>query len=92
MTKTIEERAIELMNTLPVDEPKSMVYEAYKIGATDTLKKLRLPFDDDDELASKVRYKGVKIIPPVGFLVGKITSVDDTTGINEGIIVEFVKV
>ena len=92
MANTIKERAIELMNTLPVNEPKGLVYEAYKIGATDTLKKLRLPSDDDDKLASEVRYKGVKIIPPVGFLVGKITSVDNTTGINEGMIVEFVKV
>ena len=35
---SIEERAIELMNTLPVDEPKSLVYEAYKIGATNQRK------------------------------------------------------
>ena len=26
------------MNTLPVDEPKSLVYEAYKIGASDQRK------------------------------------------------------
>ena len=38
MAKTIEEKAIELMNTLPVDEPKGLVYEAYKKGASDQRK------------------------------------------------------
>lgn len=38
MAKSIEERAIELMNTLPVDEPKGLVYEAYKKGASDQRK------------------------------------------------------
>lgn len=33
--KTIEERAIALMNTLPCEEPKSLVYDAYKLGATE---------------------------------------------------------
>lgn len=32
---TIEERAKQLMDTLPCDEPKGLVYEAYKAGATD---------------------------------------------------------
>lgn len=32
---TIEERAKQLMDTLPCDEPKGLVYEAYKVGATD---------------------------------------------------------
>ena len=35
---SIEERAIELMNTLSVDEPKGLVYEAYKKGASDQRK------------------------------------------------------
>ena len=39
MAKTLEERAIELMNTLPVDEPKGLVYEAYKKGASDQRKR-----------------------------------------------------
>lgn len=55
------------------------------------IRKLRLAPDDDDKLASEGLYRGVKIFPPVGFLIGKATYVDDTTGINEGIIVEFVK-
>ena len=38
MAKTLKERAIELMNTLPVDEPKSLVYEAYKKSAIDQRK------------------------------------------------------
>lgn len=47
---------------------------------------LRMPLDDDDKLASEVRTKGVKIVPPIGYLIGKITHTDN------GMLVEFVKV
>lgn len=33
--KTLDDRAVALMGTLPCDEPKSLVYEAYRKGALD---------------------------------------------------------
>lgn len=33
--ETLEERAKLLMNTLPCEDPKGLVYEAYKKGATE---------------------------------------------------------
>ncbi len=46
---------------------------------------LRLPLDDDDKLATEVTIGGNKIFPPNGYLIGKITKVDN------GMLVEFVK-
>lgn len=46
---------------------------------------LRLPLDDDDKLATEVTIGGNKILPPNGYLIGKITQVDN------GMIVEYVK-
>lgn len=41
--------------------------------------------DDDDKLASEVFFKGVKVVPPEGFLIGNVTETEN------GISVEYVK-
>ena len=47
---------------------------------------LRMPLDDDDKLSIEVLYKGTtKITPQSGYLIGKITDLED------GMLVEFVK-
>ena len=46
---------------------------------------LRMPLDDDDKLATEITISGNKIVPPDGYLIGKITQVDN------GMIVEYVK-
>ena len=48
-------------------------------------KELRMPLDDDDKLATEVTIDGNKILPPNGYLIGKITQVDN------GMLVEYVK-
>lgn len=48
-------------------------------------KELRMPLDDDDKLATEVTIDGNKILPPNGYLIGKITLVDN------GMLVEYVK-
>ena len=48
-------------------------------------KELRMPLDDDDKLATEVTIDGNKIQPPNGYLIGKITQV------NNGFLVEYVK-
>ena len=44
----------------------------------------QMPLDDDDKLATEVTIMGKRILPPDGYLVGKITKTDN------GIIVEYV--
>ena len=46
---------------------------------------LRMPLDDDDKLATEATIMGKKILPPDGYLVGKITQIDT------GMLVEYVK-
>lgn len=46
---------------------------------------LRMPLDDDDKLATEATIMGKKILPPDGYLVGKITQIDN------GMLVEYVK-
>ena len=46
---------------------------------------LRMPLDDDDKLATEAIIMGETILPPNGYLVGKITQIDN------GILVEYVK-
>lgn len=46
---------------------------------------LRMPLDDDDKLATEATIMGKKILPPNGYLVGKITQIDN------GMLVEYVK-
>ena len=46
---------------------------------------LRMDLDDDDKLATEVVIGGDKILPPNGYLIGKITQVDN------GMLIEFVK-
>lgn len=46
---------------------------------------LRLDVDQDDKLATEATVCGNKILPPNGYLIGKITDVDN------GMLVEFVK-
>lgn len=48
-------------------------------------KELRMPLDDDDKLATEVTIDDNKILPPNGYLIGKITQVDN------GMLVEYVK-
>ena len=47
--------------------------------------KLRMPLDDDDKLATEATIMGKKILPPDGYLVGKITQTDN------GMLVEYVE-
>ena len=58
----------------PMPEPKQPDY-----------KELRLDPSDDDKLATEVTGKDYKLIPPDGYIIGKVTNV------NNGIIVEYVK-
>lgn len=51
----------------------------------DIYKELRLDPSDDDKLATEVTGKDYKLTPPDGYLIGKVTHV------NNGIIVEYVK-
>lgn len=46
---------------------------------------LRMDLNDDDKLATEVVIGGDKILPPNGYLIGKITQVDN------GMLIEFVK-
>lgn len=46
---------------------------------------LRMPLDDDDKLATEATIMGKKILPPDGYLIGKITQID------MGMLVEYVK-
>ena len=46
---------------------------------------LRMPLDDDDKLATEVTIMGKRILPPDGYLVGKITQTDN------GMLVEYVE-
>ena len=48
-------------------------------------KELRMPLDDNDKLATEVTIDGNKILPPNGYLIGKITQGDN------GMLVEYVK-
>jgi hypothetical protein len=48
-------------------------------------KQLRMPLDDDNKLATEVTINGNKILSPNGYLIGKITQVDN------GMLVEYVK-
>lgn len=48
-------------------------------------KELRMALDDDDKLATEATIDGNKILPPNGYLIGKITQVDN------GMLVEYVK-
>lgn len=45
---------------------------------------LRMPLDDDDKLATEATIMGKRILPPDGYLVGKITQTDN------GMLVEYV--
>ena len=46
---------------------------------------LRMPLDDDDKLAAEATIMGKRILPPDGYLVGKITQTDN------GMLVEYVE-
>ena len=46
---------------------------------------LRMPLDDDDKLAAEATIMGKRILPPDGYLVGKITRTDN------GMLVEYVE-
>lgn len=46
---------------------------------------IRMPLDDDDKLATEATIMGKRILPPDGYLVGKITQTDN------GMLVEYVE-
>ena len=70
--------------------PKSKLPSKYYEDKMEEIKskreydELRMPLDDDDKLATEVTIMGKKILPPDGYLVGKITQTDN------GMLVEYV--
>ena len=71
--------------------PKSKLpSKYYEVSMEETQSKreydeLRMPLDDDDKLATEATIMGKKILPPDGYLVGKITQTDN------GMLVEYVE-
>ena len=71
--------------------PKSKLPSKYYEDKLDETKskreydELRMPLDDDDKLATEATIMGKKILPPDGYLVGKITQTDN------GMLVEYVE-
>lgn len=70
--------------------PKSKLPSKYYEDRLEEIKskreydELRMPLDDDDKLATEATIMGKKILPPDGYLVGKITQTDN------GMLVEYV--
>ena len=70
--------------------PKSKLPSKYcedkmeEIKSNQEYDELRMPLDDDDKLATEVTIMGKRILPPDGYLVGKITQTDN------GMLVEYV--
>lgn len=66
--------------------PKSKLPSKYyeEIQTKREYDELRMPLDDDDKLATEVTIMDKKILPPDGYLVGKITQTDN------GMLVEYV--
>ena len=71
--------------------PKSKLPSKYYEDKLEEMKskreydELRMPLDDDDKLATEATIMGKKILPPDGYLVGKITQTDN------GMLVEYVE-
>ena len=71
--------------------PKSKLPSKYYENRLEEIKskreydELRMPLDDDDKLATEATIMGKKILPPDGYLVGKIRQTDN------GMLVEYVK-
>lgn len=71
--------------------PKSKLPSKYyedKLGEIKSKREydeLRMPLDDNDKLATEATIMGKKILPPDGYLVGKITRTDN------GMLVEYVE-
>lgn len=67
--------------------PKSKLPSKYyeEIQTKREYDELRMPLDDDDKLATEVTIMDKKILPPDGYLVGKITQTDN------GMLVEYVE-
>lgn len=71
--------------------PKSKLPSKYYEDRMEEIKskreydELRMPLDDDDKLATEATIMGKKILPPDGYLVGKITQTDN------GMLVEYVE-
>ena len=88
----------EVINTQP-DITAKVVNKNHKMGPKSKLPskyyeetqskreydELRMPLDDDDKLATEVTIMDKKILPPDGYLVGKITQTDN------GMLVEYVE-
>ena len=72
-------------------DPKSKLPSKYyedklkEIKSKREYDELRMPLDDDDKLATEATIMGKKILPPDGYLVGKITQTDN------GMLVEYVE-
>lgn len=71
--------------------PKSKLPSKYYEDKMEEIKskreydELRMSLDDDDKLATEATIMGKKILPPDGYLVGKITQTDN------GMLVEYVE-
>ena len=71
--------------------PKSKLPSKYYEDIMEEIKskreydELRIPLDDDDKLATEATIMGKTILPPDGYLVGKITQTDN------GMLVEYVE-
>ena len=71
--------------------PKSKLPSKYYEDRMEEIKskreydELRMPLDDDDKLATEATIMGKRILPPDGYLVGKITQTDN------GMLVEYVE-
>lgn len=64
---------------------KMKIWKKHNQKENMTNDELRMPLYDDDKLATEVTIMGKKILPPDGYLVGKITQTDN------GMLVEYVE-
>ena len=79
--KHYEEQCEEMMKEITLKH----LYELGMENKKREYDELRMPLDDDDKLATEATIMGKKILPPDGYLVGKITQTDN------GMLVEYVE-
>ena len=91
LTGDNEESAKTIANELGIGDVKFQLLPEEKYNVLEEIKskreydELRMPLDDDDKLATEATIMGKKILPPDGYLVGKITQTDN------GMLVEYVE-
>lgn len=93
-SQDIDKVVVDNLEKTPVKNhkmgPKSKLPSKYYEDRLEEIKskreydELRMPLDDDDKLATEATIMGKKILPPDGYLVGKITQTDN------GMLVEYV--